>query len=109
MQANRSREDHCRNDAARYPLVRNSVRFAQGDGAEHGQALLFLQDGRPSFVGKDHALELSKVRGLGCRDLHLANYIFAFVMQLVCLGRDGGVVAGEVHINVHGVGRFVTT
>src|SRR5579863_1067154 len=45
--------------------------------------LLLLQHRRPLFVGKDRALELPERRGLVRRYLHLANHVFALVVELV--------------------------
>jgi hypothetical protein len=69
--------------------------------------LLLLQDGGAFFVGDYGALEVAEGGGLGGGNLYLADDVIAFVVEEVALGRGGGVVAGEVEIEIYGVGGFV--
>ena len=59
------------------------------------------------FVEQDRRFEFAEVSCLVGRNLNLAHYVFALVMQHVSLGRNRRVVAGEVHVDVHGIGRLV--
>jgi hypothetical protein len=68
---------------------------------------LFFEDRCTFFVGHDGALEFAEGESLFGRDLDLADDVFAFVVELVGLGGDGGVVAGEVLVNADGVGNFI--
>jgi len=50
---------------------------------------------------------MAEVGGFVGGELDLADYQFALVVKLVVLGGDGGVVGGEIGIDIDGVGGFI--
>ena len=53
------------------------------------------------------AFEVAEVGGFGSGKLDLADDVFALVVEQAALGGDGGVVAGEVEVDVDGVGGLI--
>ena len=50
---------------------------------------------------------MAEVGGFGGWNLNLADDVFALVVEEIALGGDGGVIAGEVEIDIDGVGGFI--
>jgi hypothetical protein len=69
--------------------------------------LLLLQDGVAFFVGEDGAFKMAEGGGFEGGKFDLADDVFALVVKDVALGGDGGVIAGEVEVDVYGVGGFI--
>ncbi|MGA2169768.1 MAG: hypothetical protein ABSG62_16305 [Terracidiphilus sp.] len=76
-------------------------------GVERRIVLLLFEDGGAFFVGEDGAFKLAEGGSLVGWNLDLADDVFALVVEVVVLCRDGGVVAGEIDIDVNGVGGFI--
>jgi hypothetical protein len=64
------------------------------------EGLLLFEDGGVLFVGENSVLELAEGGGFGGRNLDLTDDVFALVMEKIAFGRDRGVVAGKVEIEV---------
>jgi len=75
--------------------------------AKERYQLLLFQDGGAFFVGEDGAFEFAERRSLVGWNFDLADNIFALVVEAVVLSGEGGVVAGEVHVDVDGVGGLI--
>ena len=69
--------------------------------------LLLLQDGCSFLVHQDGAFEFAEVVGAVGGKLDLLEDQFAFVVELIAFCGDGGVVAGEVEIEIDWVGSFI--
>jgi hypothetical protein len=67
----------------------------------------FFWDGGDFFVGEDGAFQFAERGRLVGWSLDLADDVFALVVEEVVLGLDGGVVAGEIDIDVNGAGGFI--
>jgi hypothetical protein len=68
-----------------------------------------LEDGGAFFVGEDGAFEFAEGCGFFGGDLYLADDVVALVVEEVALGGDGGVVGGEIDVDIDGVGVSSTT
>ena len=73
------------------------------------RVLLLFEDGGVLFVGKNGGLKTAEVGGFGGRNLDLTDDVFALVVEEIAFGRDRGVVAGEVEVEVDGVWSSSTT
>src|ERR1019366_5422914 len=74
---------------------------------KHVARLLLFEHCSSLFVGEDSHLKLAEVGSFFRGDLDLANDVFAFVVEQVALRGNGGAVAGEIHVEVDGVGSFI--
>ena len=69
--------------------------------------LLLLEHRGSLLVHQDGAFELAEIRSARGGQLDLTNDEFALVVELVAFGRDVRVIAGEVEIEVDGVGSLI--
>ncbi len=72
-----------------------------------GISYCFLRTAGGFFVAQDDAFEIAEGIGLIGRNLHLADDVFAFAVKQVGLGGYRGAIAGERHVDFHGVGNFI--
>ena len=68
---------------------------------------MLFQYGCSLLVADDCAFEFAEVGGAGCRKLHLFDDQFALVVEPIAFSSDGGVIAGEIEIEIDGIGGFV--
>lgn len=78
-----------------------------GTAGRRRRGLLLFKDGYASFVGEDGVFEAAEVGGPGGRDLDLADDVLALVVEETAFDRGRGVIAGEVEVDVGGVGEFI--
>ena len=69
--------------------------------------LLLLENRGSFFVDEDRAFQLAEIGSLAPREAHLANHVIRARSAAVALRGDGGVIAGEVDIEIHRVRRLI--
>jgi hypothetical protein len=74
---------------------------------QNADRLLLLEDGGVLFVGENDRLKMAEFGGFGGRNLHLADDVFALVVEKIAFRRNQGVVAGKVEVERDRVWSFI--